>query len=362
MREGDLLVRDGQIAALGEVNAPRDVPELDAEGRYLAQGFLDLHVHGGAGADFSAGDPDAARAIVEFHARHGTMGMLATIVPGPLPRMRKAMAAVAGVLGVLGIHLEGPFLNPERAGALDPAWFLPPSREAFRELVAGFEGEIKVVTVAPELPGAAELIGEVRAIGAVPALGHSQATFEEAAAAFERGVRHVTHLGNGMTGLLHRDPGCVGAALLSRASLELILDGIHLHPAFVRLVVGFLRGRGELGRLLLVSDATAPAGMPEGSYRLGDREVRLSGGEVRVPDGTPAGSALTLDQALRNVIQFAGLPLEEAAVLVTANPARVLGVQGELGTLTVGARADLVLLEPDLAVWATIRSGTVTWR
>lgn len=130
----------------------------------------------------------------------------------------------------------------------------------------------------------------------------------------------------------------------------------------MRRVVGFLRGRGERGRPRLVSDATAPAGMPEGSYWRGDREVRLSGGEVRVPDRTLAGSALTLDQALRNVIQFAGLPLEEAAVLVTANPARVLGVQGELGTLTMGARADLVLLEPDLAVWATIRSGTVTWR
>jgi N-acetylglucosamine-6-phosphate deacetylase len=324
---------------------------------------LDLHVHGGAGADFSAGDPDAARAIAEFHARHGTMGMLAAIVPGPLPRMRKAMTAVAGVLGVLGIHLEVAVPQPGAGRGPRPGLVRPPQAGRRSESSSpGSRGRSKVVTVAPELPGAAELIGEVRAIGAVPPLGHSQATFEEAAAAFERGVRHVTHLGNGMTGLLHRDPGCVGAALLSRASLELILDGIHHHPAFVRLVVGFLRGRGELGRLLLVSDATAPAGMPEGSYRLGDREVRLSGGEVRVPDGTPAGSALTLDQALRNVIQFAGLPLEEAAVLVTANPARVLGVQGELGTLTVGARADLVLLEPDLAVWATIRSGTVTWR
>jgi len=273
--------------------------------------------------------------------------------------MRRAIAAVVGVPGVLGIHLEGPFLNPQRAGALDPTWFLPPSREAFRELVAGFEGEVKVVTLAPELPGAAELIGEVRAIGAVPALGHSHATFEGAAGGFACGVGHVSHLGNAMTGLGHRDPGSVGAALLSRASLELIVDGVHLHPAFVRFVVGFLRGRGELGRLLLVSDASAAAGMPEGSYRLGEREVHRSGGEVRLPGGALAGSALTLDQALRNAIQFAGLPLEEAVALVTANPARVLGLRGELGTLTAGARASLVLLDRDLTVWARVLGGEV---
>ncbi len=359
VREGDCLIRDGRIAVLGEVKNPRGVPELDAEGRYLAPGFLDLHVHGGAGADFSEGDPDAARAIVRFHAQHGTTGLLATIVPAPVDRMRRAMAAVAGVPGTLGIHLEGPFLNPEKAGALDPGWFLPPSREAFRKLVAGLESQVKVVTFAPELPHALDLVAEIGAIGAVPAIGHSAATFEEAVEVLSRGARHVTHLGNAMTGLHHRDPGCVGAALLSGASLELICDGVHIHPAFVRLIVEFLRGRRELHRLCLVTDATAAAGMPDGSYRLGDREVRLESGEVRLADGTLAGSALTLDRALRNVIQFANLSLEEALTLVTANPAQVLGLDGELGTLTVGARADLVLLNPNLTVSGAVRGGVL---
>ncbi len=359
VREGDCLIRDGRIAALGEVKSPGPMPELDAEGRYLAPGFLDLHVHGGAGADFMDADPDAARAILAFHAEHGTTGLLATIVPGPLDRMRRAMAVVAGVPGILGIHLEGPFLNPEKAGALDPGWLLPPSREALRKLVAGFEDRIRIVTFSPELPGALDLVAEIQRIGAVPAIGHTAATYEQATAALSRGASHVTHLGNAMTGLHHRDPGCVGAALLSRASLELICDGIHLHPAFVRLVVEFLRGRGELHRLCLVTDATAASGMAEGSYRLGSREVRLKGGEVRLPDATLAGSALTLDHALRNVTQFANLSPEEALPLVTANPARVLGLDGELGSLAVGARADLVLLGLYLTVWSAIRAGEV---
>ncbi|MBC7170049.1 N-acetylglucosamine-6-phosphate deacetylase [Candidatus Bipolaricaulota bacterium] len=360
VREGDCLVQDGRIVALGEVRSPGPVPELDAAGRYLAPGFLDLHVHGGAGADFMDGDPAAARAIARFHAQHGTTGLLATIVPGPLDRMRRAMAAVIGIPGILGIHLEGPFLNPEKAGALDAGWLLPPGRDAFRRLAAGFEGQIKVVTFAPELPGALDLVAEIGAIGAVPSIGHTAATYEQATAALVRGARHVTHLGNAMAGLHHRAPGSVGAALLSTASLELIPDGIHLHPAFFRLAVEFLRGRGELHRLCLVTDATAAAGMPAGSYRLGDREVRLERGEVHLADGTLAGSALTLDQALRNAVGFAHLSPEGALTLVTTNPARVLGLDAELGSLAVGTRADLVLLDPELAVSATVCDGEIS--
>jgi N-acetylglucosamine-6-phosphate deacetylase len=359
VRDGDCLVQDGRIVALGEVRSPARAADLDAEGRYLAPGFLDLHVHGGAGADFSAGDPDAARAIVAFHSQHGTTGLLAAIVPGPVDGMRKAMAAVAGIPGILGIHLEGPFLSPEKAGALDPGWLLPPSRDAFRRLVAGFEGQIKIVTFAPELPGSLDLVAEIRAIDAVPAIGHTAASYEHVKAALNQGVRHVAHLGNAMSGFHHRGPGCVGAALLSGASVELICDGIHIHPAFVHLVVESLRGRGELHRLSLVTDATAAAGMPDGSYRWGDREVRLQREEVRLADGTLAGSALTLDHAVRNAIRFADLPLTEALSLVTENPARVLSLSQEGGTLTVGASADLVLLDSDLTIWATIREGGI---
>lgn len=353
LREGDCLIRAGRIAALGRFALPPGVPVVDAGGRYLAPAFLDLHVHGGGGADFMEGDPDGARAVVAFHRRHGTARLLATVVPGPIARMRRAMAAARGVPGVLGIHLEGPFLNPERCGALDPAWFLPPSADAFRELVAGFEGEVKFVTLAPELPGALDLVAEVRRIGAVPALGHSAATHGEAEEGFRQGVGHVAHLGNAMTGLGHRDPGAVGAALLSGASVELVLDGVHVHPAFARLVVEFLRGRGELRRLCLVSDATAPSGMPEGTYRLGGREIRLRGGEVRLPDGTLAGSCLTLDRAVGNALRFAGLSLPEAVALASANPARALGLRG-VGALAVGAEAPLLLLGPDLEVEALL--------
>jgi len=359
IRDGDCLILGGRIVAVGEAPDPGSEPKLNAEGRYLAPGFLDLHVHGGAGADFADGDPDAAQAIVRLHTEHGTTGLVASIVPGPLDRMRQAMAEVADVPGVLGIHLEGPFLNPERAGALDPQWFLPPSRQAFRKLVAGFESQVKIVTFAPELPGAEVLVGEIMRIRAVPAIGHTAATFEETVTALDRGASHFTHLGNAMSGLHHREPGAVGAALLSGASIELISDGVHVHPAFVRLVAEFLRGRGEFHRLCLVSDATPAAGMADGTYHLGSREVRLKDGEVRLASGTLAGSALTLDQAVRNAVRFADLPLTEALSLVTENPARVLRLSKEGGTLTVGANADLVLLDSDLTVWATIRGGEI---
>ncbi|HAZ30210.1 TPA: N-acetylglucosamine-6-phosphate deacetylase [Candidatus Acetothermia bacterium] len=358
IREGDCLIVAGRIAALGTVQAPPGVPVLEGEGRYLAPGFLDLHAHGASGADFSEGEPEAVQQIVRFHAMHGTTGLLATIVPGLQAKVRRAMETASAARGILGIHLEGPYLAPDKCGALDPRWFLPPDREAFRALVRGCEKMVKVVTFSPELPGAVGLVAEILRMGAVPAIGHTAATYDQAQAALERGARHVTHLGNAMSGLHHREPGAVGAALTSAATLELIADGVHVHPAVVRLVVDLLRGRGELHRLCLVSDATA-AGMADGIHPWAGGEIHVAAGAARRADGTLAGSTLTLDRAVRNAARFGNLTLEEALRFVTANPARVLGLEGTAGALAPGAAGDVVLLDANVVVTTTIRAGEI---
>jgi N-acetylglucosamine-6-phosphate deacetylase len=361
VRAGDCLIRGGKIAAVGDVRGRRGVPVLHADGRRLAPGLLDLHVHGAQGADFSDGEPEGAAKIVEFHAARGTTGLLASIVPGPEARMRQAMEVASAVPGVLGVHLEGPFLSPHKCGALDPQWFRSPDRSAFRRLVRGLEDKVRVVTFAPELPQAEILIAEILRIGAVPAIGHTAATYEQTQSALERGARHFTHLGNAMAELQPRRPGAVGAALASAASLELIADGIHVHPTVIRLVVDLLRGRGELDRLCLVSDATA-AGMKDGVHPWGSGDLRVAGGEARLTTGALAGSTLTLDQAVRNMTRFGGLELGEALRLATANPARVLGIERTTGTLAVGALGHLILLDAEGTVTTTIRSGEILVR
>jgi N-acetylglucosamine-6-phosphate deacetylase len=355
LTRGDLAVEGGKIA---HFSGNADVA-IDAQGLYVAPGFIDLQVNGGVGHNFEDASPAEVRGIADFYVSHGATGLLATTVTAPIPAIRDTIGRVkrAAHPAILGVHIEGPFISPKRKGAHNPEYILPPSRERFDGLVAGYTGFIKVVTLAPELPGAEELIERVLEIGAIPSLGHSDATYEQALAALKKGVRLFTHTFNAMREFHHRAPGAVGAALTSEAMVELIADGIHVHPGAMKLLY-LAKG---VDRICLVTDAISAAGLADGEYRLGGLQVFVEGGIARLADGTLAGSTLTMDRAVKNFMEFTGCSLPEAVRCATLNPARLLGIDDRKGSLEVGKDADIVIFDEDLTVHYTIISGEVVY-
>ena len=334
-----VAIADGRIGAVGRATAAPERPTtksavshaapplaaetVDLGGRLLAPGFLDLHVHGGGGSHFMAGDPAAA---ARFHARHGTTGLLATTLsaaPGALIAAVRGIArAVEREPVILGAHLEGPWLNAKRRGAQEAEHLRAPDLDELRALAAA--GPVRMVSLAPELPGALELIGAVAAAGAVPALAHTDATYDQTAAAIAAGARHALHVFNGMRPLHHREPGVLGAVLdRDEITCEVIADGHHVHPAAIRILH---RAKGTAGTVL-VTDAIEAAGLPDGTYRLGSTAIDVSGGRAQTADGSLAGSTLTMDGAVRNAHRWLGTPLIEAVALATTTPARVLGLE-----------------------------------
>ncbi len=324
-----------------------------AAGRYLVPGFIDVHVHGGGGADVMD-DEAAVRHLARFHARHGTTSLLATTITAPWNHIQAALATVQQVRDrpgdaearVLGAHLEGPFIHPQKLGAQPPF-----TAEATPELVAEVvrRGVVRVVTLAPDRPGGPEAAVQFARAGVRVSLGHTLATAEQATAVQEA-VRRVggtvggTHLFNAMTGLLGREPGVVGSLLADpEAYAEVILDGHHVHPTSFRSVVA-----AKPDRTLLITDAMRAAGMPDGQYDLGGQMTQVSGGQARLPGGSLAGSLLTMDEAVRQAVQ-AGLSLHQAVSLAGPNPARYLGLS-DRGTLQPGQRADIVVLNETLQV------------
>jgi len=359
LEDGAVLIAGGRIQAVGgpELPMPADADVRDAAGLLLAPGWLDLQVNGGFGLDFTA-DPAAIWDVAAALPRFGVTGFLPTVITSPLETVRAAQDVLAGGpppgwrgARPLGLHLEGPYLNPGKKGAHNPAYLRPPSAAE----VAGWSpaAGVRLVTLAPEMPGALEVIAALAGRGVVVSAGHSLATFDEAAAGFDAGARYATHLFNAMPALGHREPGLAAAALADpRAVAGLIPDGLHVHPALVALVWRLLGP----ARLNLVTDAMAAMGMPPGDYALGDYRVTVDGASARLADGTLAGCVLSLDAILRAFVGFTGATPAEAIATVTATPARLLGLE-RLGRLAPGCDADLVLLTPDLRVVETWVAG-----
>lgn len=314
----------------------------------ILPGFIDLHVHGGAGHDVMEGG-GAAERVASIHARHGTTSLLATTMTAPAEDLRVAFAGVADMCGrphagqaarVLGVHLEGPYINPAQLGAQPP--FARPLALAELDALHAV-APIKVVTIAPEEPSCFEAIDELKKRDIRVQLGHSSATYEEGVAALERGATSFTHLFNAMSGLHHRKPGLVGCALAHAHHAEMIVDLLHLHPGAIKAALRAIPGA------YCVTDSTAAAGGPDGEYKLGRQTVTKCMGGVRLADGTLAGSALTMDQALRNLVDAIGLDLDDASARCSTHAADYLGL-GDRGRLLVGNRADLVVLDRDLKI------------
>ncbi len=339
---GRLLLEGQRIAAVEGQAVSEDEARASTTLPLLLPGFVDLHLHGGGGADtMDAGA--AVHTIARLHVQHGTTSLLATTMTAPLVEIEAALRALApacaqrpaGTARVLGVHLEGPYIHPDRLGAQPPFARLP----ALQEILALHAlAPIRVITLAPDTEGALALIPALVGAGMRVQMGHSAASYEQACAALGQGASGFTHLFNAMGAFHHRQPGLAGAALAHGEQAELIPDLLHVHPGALRAALR------AIPRLYAVTDATAAAGMPDGDYRLGRQTVRKCEGGVRLADGTLAGSTLTMDVALRNLVGL-GLPLAEASARCSRYAAQYLGLQ-DRGQLAAGAWADLVQLHP----------------
>jgi len=365
-----VLIDGEKIAAVGrpdEVAVPASARRHDKRDFSVVPGFIDVHIHGAAGHDVMESSPEALAAITGSVAARGTTSLVATTVTASEEATAKAAGAVAGWMQraaregvgrapsaeILGLHFEGPFISRARRGVHPEEWIAAPSISLFGRLLAAANGAARIVTLAPELPGAAELIAEAIRAGVIVSMGHTDASYAEAMAAISRGARHAAHVFNAMRPFAHRETGVLGAILTSASvTAELIADGVHVDDAAIRIL---LAAKGPPG-VILVSDGTAATGMPDGRYRLGTFEVNVSGGIARNSDGRLAGSTLTLDRALRHMTAL-GLPLREVLPMLTSNPARLLGLERRKGCLTAGADADLLLLDDQLQVSGVVTRG-----
>ncbi|HZR57334.1 MAG TPA: N-acetylglucosamine-6-phosphate deacetylase [Terriglobales bacterium] len=366
-----VFIEGGRIVEVSSQSV-REIPsnaELkDFGDSVLAPGFIDLHIHGGAGHDLMESDPAALPAVQQFLASRGVTSFFPTTVTAPLDQTLSALDRLAAAIesadnsqssGIRqaiprGIHLEGPFLSHKRRGVHPAENLLPPTLKAFEQFWQAARGHIRVITIAPELEGACEVIAEAAKRGICVSLGHSDATLAEARRGVTAGARHATHTFNAMRPLSHRDPGILGEVLTNpNLSADIIPDGFHLEPSIVKL---FLKSKGP-ENTVLITDGLSATGMPQGNYQLGSLNVEVKDGKC-LANGVIAGSVLTMDGAVRNVMKFGDWDLQNALRTATLNPARVTGL-ANTGKLQAGAEADLVVLSPSGEVRNTIVRGCI---
>ena len=355
-----LLIRDGVIDAVGPregLSLPSDAQEVQAIESTAIPGFIDVHIHGAGGHDVMEGDAAALATISRKLAQFGTTSFVATTVTASPDDTCRAVEGIARYITqqhesdearaeILGMHFEGPFLSKERRGVQPLEWLRLPSAELLNRFLTAAAGNSRILTIAPELLGAAPCIDAAINAGIVVSIGHTDATYEQARAAIARGAHHATHVYNAMRPFSHRDPGVIGAVLTSpEVTAELIADGVHVNEVAMKILLQAKTAE----RIILISDGISATGMPDGKYMLGSFAVTVSGGICRNAEGKLAGSTLTLDRALRNIVAL-GVPLADAARMLTLNPAKLLGIEFKKGALRPGADADIVFLDENLHI------------
>ncbi len=362
VRTGWLRVEGDRITSLGEGTTPHDRGEhVDAARRWVVPGAVDTHIHGGAGAAFTDADPERAMRVVEFNRSQGVTALVGGIVSAAPSDTLDQIAALAELCDsgdLAGIYLEGPFIARSKCGAHDPDLLRAPDRVEFDRMLKAGRGHVRMVTLAPELPGALELVGAAVDTGVVVAVGHTEASYDQARAAFDAGASVATHLYNQMRPLHHRDPGPIAAALTDeRVTVELINDGVHVHPAATQLVFDAVGS----DRVALVTDAMSATGLPDGGYRLGGVHVTVAQGRATVTDtGAIASSTIVLPEAVRRAVdQLDGVDIVAATRAGATTPARALGLDSAgMGALRPGNRADLAVLDDELVVDAVMHRGS----
>lgn len=368
IQDGALVISEGTIEFIGTEEAfaaqqsYQKLPSVDYEGDWLLPGFIDVHVHGGFGHDFMEANDAALKRITQFHAQNGTTTMLATTVTAPKEAIDRVLAGVNSwqeneVKGarLAGVHLEGPFLSKVFPGAQNPEHMIPARIDWLEEWTSAYPGLIRMMTLAPEVEGNMDCIEWLRKNNIVAACGHTDAEYEEILEAKKRGLQHAVHTFNAMKPLHHRNPGTVGAVLTDDdISCEIIADGHHVHPACIDLL---FRAKGR-DRLILITDAMSAAGMEDGEYNLGDLKVRVKDGVARLKEGESlAGSTLTMIQAFRFFVETVGVSIEETSRMASGNPARLIGLDDEIGSISLGKKADLLRLDSKLQLKEVWRDG-----
>ena len=366
--EGNKIKHLGPSGTLNEKNFDEII---DAKGNYLSPGFIDLHTHANSGYDTMDASFEAVDAMARFQIKNGVTGFLATTMTASTEETEKAIKNLANYIArqkenasvldtsgnvpaeVLGLYLEGPYFSMAKKGAQPSKYIKNPDIDELSYFLKLSEDSVKIVAMAPELPSAIEAIDYLHTRGITVSAGHTDASFEIAKNAFNYGVTQVTHVFNGMKGLTHREPGISGAALIDeRVSCEMICDGIHLHPGAMKLIV---KAKGK-DQIILISDSMMAAGLSDGEYTLGGQRVTVKNKEARLSDGTLAGSTLTLNKAIYNMVQMVGVPLEDAVRMATLNPARAIGLERKKGSIEIGKDADLVVFDEKLNILHVIKS------
>jgi len=367
IHDAGIIFRDGvieDVAPRENLVFPQGAQEILAKDKFATPGFIDVHIHGAGGHDVMEGTRDALKKIAATIGSHGTTSFLATTVTADPNAIVHSSEGIAQYIAtqhqetfagaeVLGIHFEGPFISPVRRGVHPTEWLKLPSAELLEKFVSASKGNARLLTIAPELLGAMPCIDAARKAGMVVGIGHTDATYEQARAAVARGAHHAIHTYNAMRPFSHRDAGVIGAVLTSPdITAELIADGVHVDEIAMRML---LQAKGPAG-VILISDGISATGMPDGRFTLGGFEVTVSGGICRNAEGKLAGSTLTLDRALRNIVKL-GAPLHDALQMLTLNPAKLLGIEHKKGVLHANADADIVLLDEGLQVTQVYTRG-----
>lgn len=364
LEEHCLLFDTKILDIVPQEQVPAEAERIDAKGGWVLPGLIDLHIHGYLGEDASDGSYEGIRRIAEGIAKNGVTGFLPTTMTVPYHELRAAFEQIRKLskdclapnwvgAHILGVHAEGPFINPEKKGA-QSAEHIQPGDAAFLQ---EYQDILRLVTIAPEIPGGMDCIREMAKTDTLVSMGHTCADFVQAKASIDAGVRHITHLFNAQTPLKHRDPGVVGAALTDdRVTCELIADMFHIHPALFGLVA---RAKGD--KLILVTDCTRAGGLADGEYSLGGQPIFVHGVECRLADGTIAGSVLKLNEAVRNMIDHTPLPVHEVVRMASLSPARAIGVDRQKGSLETGKDADIVIADGRMRVAKTLLGGRVIY-
>jgi len=339
---------------------------IKGKDKYIVPGYIDIHVHGGGGSDVMDGDYEAINQIAIAHSHFGTTSFLPTTMTMSKDKIIRSLRSICeavkkGTAGaeILGIHMEGPYINPEKKGAQKEDNIKKISLEGFLEFNQASGNLIRLVTIAPEMPGAIGLIKYLYKQGIIASVGHTNATYVQTQAGIQAGLSHVTHTFNAMRELHHREPGVVGAALTSpELTVEVIADGIHIHPIVLKILTKIKEGE----KVVLITDAMRAAGLKDGTYDLGGQEVIVAKGQARLKDGTLAGSVLTMDKAVKNMVNKVGIQLPKAIQMASLNPARSIGIDDKKGSLEPGKDADIVILNKNLETELTIVAGKIVYR